>query len=100
MQIRSGTRWALTTVLICAAGAGCGPAFVQVGADVAGGSMKGATHAVAHGNNASTADAAGLALGVGLMVAGYKLTEPDQRQNANPAYQPTFVNGAPPPIRQ
>jgi hypothetical protein len=80
--------------------AACGPALVQVGADVAAGGMKSGTSAVASGGSPSGSAAAGVAVGAGLMAVGYKLTDPSRRQVATPNPPPYMFNAAPPPVRQ
>jgi hypothetical protein len=77
--------------------AGCGPALVQVGADVAAGGMKSGTSAVASGGSPSGGAAAGVAVGAGLMAVGYKLTDPARRQVAAPNPPPYMFNATPPP---
>lgn len=99
---RRGWRGATVSLALLAAGstAGCGQLFVAAGADIAAGGMKSGTQSVARGTSPSAGDAAGLAIGIGLMAAGYQLTEPDQRQQGA-ALMPAsnFANATQPPPR-
>lgn len=54
--------------------------LMATGAEVAASGMQGGTRNVAQGGKPGNAEVAAAVVGVGMMAAGYSLTDPDKRQ--------------------
>jgi hypothetical protein len=77
-------RWPFCLLLLAAPLVACGPALVAVGTSVAVDGLREGTASAARGGAPSPAAAAAIGAGAALMVTGYQLTPPDQRQVATP----------------
>jgi hypothetical protein len=96
MQTRVGGLLGLWSTLLLAGAlaTGCGPSLVAMGAEIAASGLRDGTSSAARGGTPQPAAAAAVGAGAALMVTGYKLTPPDQRQP--PTQQATLWPITPP----